>query len=74
MDWIDKNEELPEFDQLVLCSNQCEAEDFKILVLKFDGVNKFYDLNPPTTSGMMYNNGWYESSITHWMPLPNPPE
>lgn len=58
--WIPVTERLPEKNVLVLCA--CRANIF--CVMKWDGVDWYEN---PTH---VYMSGF----VTHWMPLPEPPE
>lgn len=63
--WIPVSERLPERGELVLTAN------------KFDGVNYSYLTNSGdwySANNIRYDSWTRESYVTHWMPLPKPPE
>jgi hypothetical protein len=72
MDWIDINERTPEDGQKVLTyfkeldNNPIEIASYKNLEGTEDeifGKNLFYN-----------KNGYLTDDVTHWMPLPEPPD
>lgn len=76
-EWIPVTERLPEDDPTV--KKHIEGEKFGFLtVLVYNGVvketNRFFSNEP--RYGLPKTNGWEwaSSNVTHWMPLPQPPE
>lgn len=76
-EWIPVTEQLPEDDPSV--KKHIEGEKFGFLtVLVYNGVvketNRFFCNEP--RYGLSKTNGWEwaSSNVTHWMPLPQPPE
>ena len=59
MEWISVDKELPEKESKVLC---CFERSI--------GINRGSDFNVET---YYWNDYWEKSGITHWMPLPEPP-
>ena len=59
-EWISVKNRLPEVGQLVLCYCVCSYE-----VLRFMNVNSWLGAR---------NADYMEGYVTHWMPLPEPPE
>lgn len=76
-EWISVKERLPENDPSI--KKYIEHEKFGFLtVLVYNGVVKQtnrYFCNAPQF-GLKKTNGWEWASdgVTHWMPLPEPPE
>lgn len=75
--WIPVTEQLPEDDPSV--KKHIEGEKFGFFtVLVYNGVvketNRFFCNEP--RYGLSKTNGWEwaSSNVTHWMPLPQPPE
>lgn len=77
MKWINVEEDLPEDDQDVLVYH---ADDFHITVGFFDKDNVQYYIESNgskffTGSGWETEISWAQKGpVTHWMPLPSPPE
>ncbi|MBC5580881.1 DUF551 domain-containing protein [Anaerofilum sp. BX8] len=75
--WISVKERLPEDDLTI--KKHIEREEFCFLtVLVYNGVVKQtnrYFCNAPKF-GLLRTDGWAwaSSNVTHWMPLPDPPE
>ena len=76
-EWVSVEERLPEDDPNI--KKHIEGEQFGLLtVLVYNGVvkqtNRFFCNAPkfglPKTDGW----AWASSNVTHWMPLPAPPE
>lgn len=69
MNWIDINNELPEFDKDVLIFYEDkQAVSYLTRIEQGSGYRYVYFRNPDT-----YNH--YEiSNATHWMPLPDAPK
>ena len=64
-EWISVEDELPEEDCHCLC-----YFDFNIIsVMKFYKLKKLFNSEHHDK-----NNFSYSSSVTHWMPLPEPPK
>lgn len=65
--WIDVNERLPEDDGKYLVATSCGKQWMGN-----------YNLPPKPNEWMLngwsVNGGWHPFDITHWQPLPNPPE
>ncbi len=58
--WISTRERLPEINQKVLCF--CRGNIYE--VFKYLGSDGWHS---------PYNRAYYISFVTHWMPLPEPP-
>lgn len=76
-EWISVKERLPEDDPCV--KKHIEHEKFGFLtVLVYNGVvkqtNRYF--SDDAKFGLAKTNGWEWAStgVTHWMPLPEPPE
>ena len=76
-EWISVKERLPEDDPCV--KKYIEHEKFGFLtVLVYNGVvkqtNRYF--SDDAKFGLAKTNGWEWAStgVTHWMPLPEPPE
>ena len=69
MNWINVKDELPALDEVVICKNECDSKDHRFLILKFDGASRFYNIEQPTSTGLMFNASWYEDSIKEWSRL-----
>ena len=67
-EWIPVTERLPEEGEYVLCVLKGFSYGGKIQVCKFVPADKFKD--KPYFEH--FRNGF--PSVTHWMPLPNPPK
>lgn len=61
--WISVNERLPEPMEWVLCA--CRAKIIE--VLRYDHIMDDWDTTMP-------NRCFMKGFVTHWMPLPEPPE
>jgi hypothetical protein len=69
--WIPVEERLPEFNKVVAVidmsdkdSHLCNVYETAILV----------EVRGDTRFGFIGHSGWDSSDVTHWMPLPEPPE
>lgn len=69
--WIPVSERLPEFNKVVAVidmsdkdSHLCNVYETAILV----------EVRGDTRFGFIGHSGWDSSDVTHWMPLPQPPE
>lgn len=70
-DWIKCIERMPEEGQTVICYNGMTWMGFHIeQCCPYERSKKGWNIDFPK-----YNNGIFkEEEVTHWMPLPNPPE
>jgi hypothetical protein len=72
--WIKVTDRRPNINQIVLCYNDCEHPDFRVLTLKYEGKGRYYDI-VSIDDDEYENRGWYEEQyITHWAELPNTPD
>lgn len=62
-EWISVKDRMPEKMEWVLCA--CRGN--VIEVLRYDHIMDDWDTTMP-------NRGYFKNFVTHWMPLPEPPE
>ena len=61
--WIPCSERLPEHREIAIC--RLIFDEFRIL--QWDNFSKWW-------LGYGAEDDWRQKDVTHWMPLPNPPE
>ena len=75
MNWIDVNDKLPEKGEHVLCIyNDLVAHICDLFDGKHDGSGEYsrgFVIRQLVTSD---GGRWADEGVTHWMPLPSPPE
>ena len=73
MRWIPCSERLPEADGSYLVANNATGW---VNVYNFSKVKNFPDFGPKGNVWWKLGDDWYPrtTSITHWMPLPEPPK
>ena len=64
--WISVEEELPELHQRVLTWTTDADDEFFVWMAHWNGEGK--------NEGFIATNGYRDKDVTHWMPLPEPPE
>lgn len=62
--WISVTEALPEAGERVLC--YCRANIYEVMKMRTDGAWVHND--------KVYDSAYMSGFVTHWMPLPQPPE
>lgn len=74
--WISVNERLPELDESVLLFDNWKSNGEERFDIRLGYLSEY--ITRKTSEGVTNHCEWggtdYAFNITHWMPLPNPPE